>query len=238
MSIIKMTYARNNFSLSKITSQQFKSIFYSFFVASLIAMGSVYARSNQSVASIDSSAESCICIRAVVGIYVNGKIYLCFLCCFNQPRYHIVMVWSPTVFGANGYLALCTFQSISYTSHVNGEKFSHISRNRGAAAVTYFFKYGDMVIDTALRDNILLLQIFGIAQKNSGAQLVIQKAAFDKSRRCYYSSWVKANDIAGHDTQIFYVFSGSDYFIQQYFHIFVAAFRFAVLAVNMNGSIT
>ena len=77
----------------------------------------------------------------------------------------------------------CAGKTISDTAHIDGKDFLRTFRNGTAAAVTDFFKDCDVLVDFSRKCDMLVLQIFGITQKNGSAQLVIEETALDVAGR-------------------------------------------------------
>ena len=118
-------------------------------MAALIAVRSVYTGTDQPVAAIDTGTKPCFCVGAVVGIYVNRKVNLGGARCLDQSRNNIVMIRTAGILCADGNLGFFAGKAISDAAHIDCENFCDISRNRSGAAVTDFFKNGDMLIDFA-----------------------------------------------------------------------------------------
>ena len=66
------------------------------------------------------------------------------------------MIRSPAVLGADGNLTFRTFQTFPYTAHIHGQKLCHLFRYGSAAAVSNFLKYGNVLVDPAVRSNIFI----------------------------------------------------------------------------------
>ena len=118
-------------------------------MAAFIAVRSVYTGADQPVAAIDTGTKSGFCVGAVVGIYVNCKVNLGGTCSLDQSRNDIVMIRTAGILCTDGNLGFFAGKTISDAAHIDCKNFCDVSRDRSGAAVTDFFKNGDMLIDFA-----------------------------------------------------------------------------------------
>ena len=100
--------------------------------------------------------------------------------------------------------------------------------------MSYFLIGSDQNIDGTLSLYFLLFQIFGIAKKNGCAEFIIQETALNVSALGYNRSWVKANEISGHDSKLFHIFLCFHRLVQDGFHGVIGTLGIAVLSVYMN----
>ena len=88
---------------------------------------------------------------------VHRKVKFLALCRRNQSCHNIIVIRSVAVLRADGHLCLLAGKTVSNAAHVNGNNLSHTLRNRSGSAVSDFLKDGDMLVDHALRCDILFL---------------------------------------------------------------------------------
>ena len=115
-------------------------------VASLISMGCVDARSNQSMAHVMACFQGSFNIRAVMWIHVHGIADSMLLGQLHQAAQDIVVIGSAAVLCTDGYLTLRTLKALSHAAHVHGPGFGYALRNRGRTAVPHFLIDGKVGI--------------------------------------------------------------------------------------------
>ena len=100
-----------------------------------------------------------------------------------------------------------------------------------------FFKNRNVLVNTALRDDVLFLKIVGISHENGNTQLIIKKTTLDIAGIGNTCSRIEADNITGSDAEGFNAFFVVDIFIQNDFHGIESPFLLVIIAVDMDGSI-
>ena len=103
--------------------------------------------------------------------------------------------------------------------------------------MTDFLKNRDVLVNFSRESDVLVLQIFGVAQKNGSAQFVIQETALDVAGGSDRGSRIEADEISGHDAQFFHIFFGRNRLVDDYLHGVPGTGGVAVFSVYMNGSV-
>ena len=140
-----------NVLLTYICLDQTEGIFRAVPVASLITMGSIHTRPDESMADIISCAECSLHIRAIVWIHIYCKTNLIFLCKLHQTAYDLVIIRTAAVLCTNRNFPLCTHKAFAYTAHIHRPCFCNTSWYRGASAVSHFLIHRKMSVYKPLR---------------------------------------------------------------------------------------
>ena len=96
---------------------------------------------------------------------------------------------------------LCSVQPLAHAAHVHGDGLGHARGHAGRAAVADLLIDSDVAPDAARRNDVFILQIFGVAQQNAHGQLVVQEAALDVALLGHAGARIKADEIARGDAQ-------------------------------------
>ena len=100
-----------------------------------------------------------------------------------------------------------------------------------------FFKNRNMLVNTALRDDVLFLKIVGISHENGNTQLIIKKTTLDIAGIGNTCSRIEADNITGSDAEGFNAFFVVDILIQDNFHCIEGSLCIIVFAVDMDRGI-
>ena len=190
------------------------------------------------MADIHTAAQGCFHVGAVEGIHIHSIVRAGFLRCVDQLAHHLVAVRTAGVLGADGDLLFSALQTVTHAAHVHGNGLRDTCGDGSAAAVAHFFVDGDVGVDLAGGDNLVVCQIFGKAQQNTDTQLVIQETALQITAGSSLGARVKADDIAHFNTQLAGIIGRIYILIQNDLHSVPAAGSGGIILVYMDGSVT
>ena len=88
-----------------------------------IVMRRIDTRTDQAVADIITGTKSCLHIRSVMRIDVNGITEVLFFCNRRKSSYQIIIVRSSGIFGTDRYHSFGTDKISTDTTHINGDHF-------------------------------------------------------------------------------------------------------------------
>ena len=88
-------------------------------MAALITVACIDTGTDEAVANIHTGAEGGLHVGTIERIHIHCKINFIFFRCFNKSCYHIIIIWSATIFCTDRNFAFCTVKSITNTSHIH-----------------------------------------------------------------------------------------------------------------------
>lgn len=171
-----------------------------------------------------------------MGIDVHGIVRTHLLGGVNELAHHLVAVWTYGILGADGDLPLGAAQALAHAAHVHGNGLRHPRRNGTCAAVADFLVHRHMDVGSPGQGDVVVGKIFGKAQQNAHAELIVQKAALEITGRRAPGTGVEAHKVPHLNAQLPGVLGGRDVLVRHNFHGVIAALGRAVLPVDMNGS--
>ena len=169
-----------------------------------------------------------------MGIHIHCVVSFRLSGCGNELAHHIVVVGTAGILGANGNLLFGTLQTVTYTTHIHGNHFRHTGRDRSGAAMANLFVNRDMDVSSSFRCQMIVGKVFGKAQEDAYAELVIQETALEITGSGFSGAGIKTDNVTNLNTQFPGIGGGGDILVQYYFRGVPVALGVAVVTVDVN----